>query len=357
MRQGGDARLLRDAPRPFPGALDATQRRRTASGVRITGMRRVGNGQDPHWVVIVAEPTDWRVYAPVIGGEIVDHVVLPLIPLTGLLLLFNVLVVRRMLAPLAAAAAEADRLDPASMDARLTEPSGSREVAALVAAINRAFDRVQAAMRTLKAFTADAAHELRTPLAVMQLRVDELPPGEARARLKDDVAAMTRLVNQMLDLSQADALASAEAELVDLSAIAQDVVAQTAPLAFAAGQDVRLADRHPAPVRGNADAFARVLRNLVENAVVHGVSGAPIEVTVGPGPQFAVRDRGQGFGQTDPEILFRRFWRRRRDGERGGAGLGLGIARSIVEAYGGTVSAENATDGGALFTCRFPHVQ
>lgn len=350
--QGGDTALLAEAAWPRPGVLDSTQRQRTPDGVRITGVRRFDGAAEAYWVVIVAEAADWRVYVPVIGGELVDHVVLPLIPLTALLLLFNVLMVRRMLAPLAMAAAAVDRLDASAMDARIGEPGGSREVAVLVAAIDRALDRVQAAMRMLRSFTEDAAHELRTPLSVMQLRVDELPPGEARTRLRGDVAAMTRLVNQMLDLSQADVLSLEGAEPVDLTSLGQEVVGQMAPIAFQAGRDLRLLHREPTPVLGRRDALGRVLRNLIENAIRHG--GSPVEVTVGPGPRFSVRDHGPGLQGAKPELLFQRFWRGRRDVTDGGAGLGLGITRSIVEAHGGHVTAEDAQGGGALFSCVFP---
>lgn len=337
--------------RPAPGTLDWTRRDATPAGLRITGLRRFEDG-GVHWVMVVADQRDWRIYAPVMAEELVDHVVMPLAPLVVLLLAFNIVVVRRMLAPLATAAAEVDALDLTRLDARLTEPAASREVAALVATLNRALARVQNAMGVLKAFTADAAHELRTPLSVLQLRIEALPDGESKQRLHEDVQAMTRLVNQMLDLSRADVLGMEQSCDVDLRAVAQDIVAQTAPLAFAAGHDLRLMDHGPAMLRGHPDALGRALRNLVENAIVHGGGEGPIEVAVGPGLRLSVRDHGEGLGGADPDMIFRRFWRKDRNGA--GAGLGLGIARSIVEAHGGVLTAQNAPGGGAAFVCSFP---
>jgi two-component system OmpR family sensor kinase len=349
----GDRDLIEAGPWPTAGTLDWTRRDRTASGVRITGLRRFGEAQGPRWVLVSAETRGGAVYLPVIARELVDHVAVPLVPLMALLLAFNVVVVRRMLAPLSAAAAQVDALDASRMDARLIEPADSREVAALVAAVNRALERLQHAMALLKGFTADAAHELRTPLSVLRLRIEALPDGEARQRLQEDVQAMTRLVDQMLDLSQADALNLDQAREVDLHALAREVVAQTAPLAFAAGHDIRLTDQGAPGIPGHADALGRALRNLIENAIAHAGGDGPIEVAVGPGPRWSVRDHGQGLATTDPELIFRRFWRRRRD-RAGGAGLGLGIARSIVEAHGGSLSAQNAPGGGAIFSCQFP---
>lgn len=338
--------------RPDAGTLDWTRRDATAAGIRITGVRRFEDRAGVHWIMVVADESDWRVYLPVIAEELMDHVVLPLVPLMALLLAFNIVVVRRMLAPLSAAAAEVDALDLRRPDARLTEPAASREVAALVATLNRALARVQNAMGVLKGFTADAAHELRTPLSVLQLRIEALPEGEPKRRLHEDVQAMTRLVNQMLDLSRADVLDMEQSCDVDLRAVAQDIVAQTAPLAFAAGHDIRLVDLGPATLRGHPDAIGRALRNLVENAIAHAGGDGPIEVAVGPGARLSVRDHGKGLSVADADMIFRRFWRKDRRGA--GAGLGLGIARSIVEAHGGVLTAQNAPSGGAVFACSFP---
>jgi two-component system OmpR family sensor kinase len=338
---------------PTPATLDWTRRERSATGVLITGVRRFDGPGGPHWILIRADAVGSRAFWPVIGQELLAHVALPLAPLTVLLLIFSVQVVGRTLAPLERAAAEVDGLDPARMDARLTPPTASREIAALVMAVNRALDRLQRAMSILRTFTADAAHELRTPLAVLRLRTGALPDSEIKARLDEDIQAMTRLVNQLLDLAQADALRMEGVEEIDLATLAREVVSQIAPHAFAQGQDIRLTDLGGAAVTGLPDALGRALRNLIENAIHHGGSTAPIEVMVGPGPRLSVRDHGPGLPAADSDKLFDRFWRKARH-RTGGAGLGLGIVRSIVEAHGGAVSAQNAEDGGALFICDFP---
>lgn len=338
---------------PSLSTLDWTRRDSTKEGVRISGVRRLDGEAGTYWVLIHAHPAGSAAYWPVIGQELLEHVALPLLPLTLLLLVFSVQVVRRTLSPLEAAAAEVDALDPSRMEARLSTPSASREVYALVTAVNRALGRLQHAMTTLKSFTADAAHELRTPLSVLRLRIESLPEGASKTRLGEDVQAMTRLVNQMLDLAQADALRLDEAGEIDLYDLASTTVAQVAPHAFSSGHDIELVDQGGGRVHGHADALGRALRNLIENAIHHTSGGAPIEVIVGPGTRFAVRDHGPGLPIEDRDRIFDRFWRKSRSGPVG-AGLGLGIVRSIVEAHGGSVEAGHAPGGGAIFTCTFP---
>lgn len=349
-RQG--APPLTATPWMQASTLDWTRRNATDGGTLVTGARRFDGQASPYWILIEANVSGNAAYWPVIGQELLEHVALPLIPLTLLLLIFSVQVVRRMLAPLDAAAREVDALDPSRMDARLSPPHASREVAILVSAVNRALDRLQHAMLLLKSFTADAAHELRTPLSVLRLRIDALPDSPGKSRLGEDIQAMTRLVNQMLDLAQADALRMDEATEIDLHRLAAATVSQIAPHAFSSGHDIELIDRGSSPIRGHADALGRALRNLIENAIHHTHGGRAIEVIVGPGPRLSVRDHGAGLPHGEADRIFDRFWRKSRATDVG-AGLGLGIVRSIVEAHGGTISAHNASGGGALFVCEF----
>jgi two-component system OmpR family sensor kinase len=351
VRRQGRAPLL-STERLGPSTLDWTRRDAAEAGTLITGARRFDGKAGPYWILVEASLSDSSAYWPVIGQELLEHVALPLVPLTLLLLIFSLQVVRRMLSPLAIAAREVDGLDPSRIEARLSAPQSSREVAILVSAVNRALDRLQHAMLLLKSFTADAAHELRTPLSVLRLRINALPDSPGKSRLGEDIEAMTRLVNQMLDLAQADALGLEEASDIDLHSLAVAIVSQIAPHAFASGHDIELIDGAGSPIRGHADALGRALRNLIENAIRHTPGGLPIEVIVGPGPRLSVRDHGGGLPPEDGDRIFDRFWRKSRATDVG-AGLGLGIVRSIVEAHGGVVTAQNAAGGGALFICDF----
>ena len=331
--------------RPATPEHDWTRHSEEGDREVIRGARNLADGQ---LVTMSVSGNQLSLFAPVFLQEAYHHVIVPVAPVTILLLLLNVYIVRRMLAPLSASAAEVDALDPARMDTRLSVPATPREVRALVLAINRALDRLQEAMRTLESFTADAAHEMRTPLSILKLRIDALEPGTTKDRLREDVAAMTRLVNQMLDLAQADTLDAQMTQTVDLAALARDAVERMLPMAVARGCDIELIDHGGGSVQGHSEALARVLANLIDNAIAHSPRDCSVDVIVGPGRKIEVRDRGTGFNPVTTELLFRRFWRGLSPG-RAGAGLGLSIAQSILARHGASITAHNAPDGGAVF--------
>jgi signal transduction histidine kinase len=334
--------------------IDWTRREQIEGGYRISGVRALDDGDDPRWLFLRFDAIGIRPFLPVIRNELIEHVALPLVPLAGLLLLFNIVSVRRTLAPLRRAETEVDGLDPQDMSLRLTMPSQPREVNTLVRAVNRALARLEASVLTLRDFTANAAHELRTPLAIMQLSLERLPDGPIKSDLQTDADHMTRLVGQMLDLAQADALVVDESVVVDLAAVGRAVVTQLAPKSFVAGRELRFSDHGGSMIDGHAEAVFRIYRNLVDNALAHAPGATPIEVSAGPGPQLAVRDHGPGILAADQPHLFERFWRNNRS-SADGAGLGLGIVKRLVDAHGGTIAIETPEGGGALFRVEFPN--
>jgi signal transduction histidine kinase len=344
---GGGPTTLRPA-----ALVDWTQRERVGAGYRVTGVRSIREGEETRWLLMRFEGEGLRPYVPVILNELTQHVALPLIPLSLLLFAFNIVAVRRVLQPLKRAEDEIDALEAEHMSVRVSEPRAPREVGTLVRAVNRALDRLDESMAVLRGFTANAAHELRTPLSIMQLSLDRLPPGQVRQDLEADTAYMTRLVGQMLDLAQADAMSIDTGATVDLADIGRAVVAMLAPKAFEANRELRFEDRGDTRVRGHEEAIFRVVRNLIDNALIHAPGDTPIEVAAGPGSQISVRDRGPGVPPEDREHIFERFWRADRRASDG-AGLGLGIVKRLVEAHGGNIAVEDAPGGGALFRIRF----
>jgi len=332
--------------------MDWTQRERLERGVRISGVRRVERNGQPQWLWMEIEIDSLRPYTPVILNELLAHVALPLIPLLGLMLTFNVLAVRRVLQPLHLAEKEIEGLDPEKMTMRLTEPFAPREVNALVNTVNRALQRLEEAMATLRSFTSNAAHELRTPLSILQLSLERLPASDQRSELQLDVSRINRLIDQMLDLSRADALSFDTSGRVDLADIGRTVVSDLTPKAYAANRELRFKAHGPAIARGHAEAIYRIYRNLIDNAFLHAPGESPIEVFAGPGPQIGVQDHGPGLTEADASKIFEQFWRKdRRNND--GAGLGLGIVRRLAEAHRGSVSVKSSDGSGALFTVQF----
>lgn len=336
------------AVRPPVHLVTATSERRYGSYFVIDGLRRITVNNQPAWVSLRIEGSGFAPFLPVIGDEIIDHVAMPLIPLMALTLILNLGLVRRVLTPLRTAVTEVESLDPSEAGRRLSVPVASEEIAILAAAINKALERMEQAIMTLRQFTADAAHELRTPLAILALEAEQIPGDTpaivmAREKLEADIAAMTRLVSQMLDLARAQALVVSPDTTVDLMEIARSVVAALVPLAEANGKHIRVEGMAGAVVRGHAEALSRALRNLAENALRHTPRGSDVVVAVGPGAKYVVRDQGSGVTPDMRERVFQRFHK----GIADGTGLGLSIALAIARAHGGDIEIANRSEGGA----------
>lgn len=347
---GGDPGLAGD--RPFDPAA-WTRWRPDPSGPWISGSTSLSRNGEPVWVTLWIRARSVAVFDRAIRMELLEHVAAPLAPLTLMLLLAALLQVRRLTAPLRTAAREADSLDPDQLGARLTVPATSLEVQRLVQAFNRTLDRVEVSIRLVRDFNANAAHELRTPLAVMSLAIDGLPPSELRDTLGRETEVLSRSVRQMLDLAQVDAMPSRQTGRVDLRDIARDQVSQLVRLAWAQDRDLKLQASETVMVDGHAEAIGRALRNLIENGLRHTAKDTAVEVTVGPGPQIRVSDHGPGIPEDQKARLFDRFWRGDRS-RNDGAGLGLSIVQAIMKAHGGEVLLETPEDGGAVFALVFP---
>ena len=275
-------------------------------------------------------------------------------PILFLLLAIDVAIIRRAVRPVIAASTLAERIGPLRTDLRLPEAGMPREVQPLVHAVNQALDRLDEGFRGQREFTADAAHELRTPLAILRTQIDMIGDRELAQSLRHDVENMSRLVNQLLEMAELETVVIGSGETADLVAVSAEVAAFLAPIALANDKRVAVTGaRGPVLVRGNPDMLGRAVRNLVENALVHTPPATTVEIAVDPRGAIAVYDRGPGVPAADREQIFRRFWRRDRR-RQGSAGLGLSIVARIAERHGAEVSVADRPGGGAAFTLSFP---
>ena len=269
----------------------------------------------------------------------------------------GVLTLRIALRPLNRLSAAAALVGPEHPGVRLPDAGLPGELEPLVGAINTGLARLERAIETQRRFGADAAHALRTPLAVLTARIDLLADDENKTALLADVDRMSRMVDQMLRLARLEGMPLERPGPVDLRVVAVDAVSALAPLAVARGIELSLESEGSAVVtRGNRDALLLAAQNLIENALAHAPRGSRVEVETAPPATLRVLDRGPGVAEAERTEIFTRF---RRGGTRartpggsgsGGAGLGLAIVAEIAALHDGTARADARPGGGAVFS-------
>jgi signal transduction histidine kinase len=272
------------------------------------------------------------------------------VAILAILLAVDIVIIRRALHPVVRASRIASAIDPKRTDLRLPLAGLPRELLPLIVAVNEALDRLENGMRLQQEFTADAAHELRTPLAVLRARVDSLPEQKGLAALKSDIDVMGHVVSQLLEIAELENAGLRIDDRVDLYAVAADVVSMIAGVAIAQGKEVALTGG-PVLVRGNEAMIFRAIRNLADNAIKHTESGSEVIVDVREDGTVRVLDKGPGVPPAERALMVRRFWRARRDQD--GAGLGLSIVSRIAELHGAKLGISDRDGGGAVFSLSF----
>ncbi|QRY65117.1 HAMP domain-containing histidine kinase (plasmid) [Ensifer sp. PDNC004] len=262
------------------------------------------------------------------------------------------IVVRRMLSGLSHAAAHAAHIEYDQRGIQMPVTGVPNEFLPLVTAVNDALTRLDDGYTRHKRFLAQAAHELRTPVAILGARIASLPPGPDKTRLNEDVTRLSILAGQLLDLERLDA-ENDDFRPVDLAALAERVIVALAPLGFGAGYEMSFeADQRPVMISGDEASLERALTNLVQNAIDHGGRRGTITVKVDPLGAIDVCDDGDGIPRSEADRIFEPFQRLRKDGK--GAGLGLNLVQKIVHLHGGYVDVARSASGGACMRIVLP---
>ena len=275
------------------------------------------------------------------------------------------LIIAGALRPVDKISAAAAKISSGDLSQRINVAETESELGHLVGVLNSTFARLEAAFAQQKQFTADAAHELRTPLAVL---ISEGQTTLARERTaseyKDALAAnldtaqrMRRLADSLLELSRFDAgQEKLNRRKIDLSAVVEDRVKFVIPLAFPHRLQI-LCDLAPVEVFGDAERLAQVITNLLTNAIHYNRAGGKIRVSVREETHQAVvsvADTGCGISAADLPRVFERFYSGTKSRADGHTGLGLAISKSIVEAHSGIIEVASQENSGTTFTIRLP---
>jgi len=319
----------------------------------------------PTRVIQVAQPRQIRQR---LAANAALRSVLPLLLLAPLLAGTVWWLVARTLRPLREVAQAVRERDEQSLQP-LPDSGLPDEVAPLVTALNALLQRLQHSLGAQRAFVADAAHELRSPLTALSLQMQLLrraPDAEARSAAEAQLAAgierASRGVEQLLALARSEPGAPGAAfEPVDLAELVRQAVADTAPYAVSRGTrfEFEVDAGAGVVVPGDATALAMLTRNLADNAVRYSPPGSVVQVRLareGDAALLQVDDAGPGIPPEERDRVFDRFYRRHVN-EEAGSGLGLAIVQGVAQRHGATVGLGQSPAGGLRVSVRFAGAQ
>src|SRR3989338_222014 len=302
------------------------------------------------YLIHVAERIDVR---EELARDIAGNLLRPMwfsLPLLALLLWVAVM---RGLRPLDKLAREVEQREPDNL-AALDASIAPREVVPLIERLNRLFLRIEASMQKERRFTADAAHELRTPVAAIkaQAQVAQAASGAAERIRAIDNAILgcdraTHLIDQLLALARVDTLDRSMAELCQLRDIAAEAIAALAPAALEKGVQLELLTGDEATVQGNPGLLRGLLRNLLDNSIRHTLPGTSVQVSITHEPGavcLSVSDNGPGIPEQEVDKVLERFYRPLGT-QASGSGLGLSIVKRIAEVHTATLHIAPPDDG------------
>ncbi|MFQ5586121.1 MAG: sensor histidine kinase [Thermodesulfobacteriota bacterium] len=274
----------------------------------------------------------------------------------------------KTLRPVANITQMARKIGAESLNERLETPGPRDEIGRLAETFNEMIARLEGSFNRTRQFTADASHELKTPLTIMKGEVEVALKGEkGEERLKEvlvsvleEIDRMSYIVTNLLDLARVDQdRGEAVKEGVKLDHIVSERFELAVRLAAEKGVGLEVTTNRPATVSGDPVRLGQVVFNLIDNAIKYTQKGGRVTISLETDTDCAVMrvsDTGVGIGQEDIPYLFDRFYRvdKARTREAGGAGLGLSICKEIVDAHGGRIEVESEPGVGSTFTVYLP---
>lgn len=345
---GRDRRVQRFYGPPRPDILAVAPLGRTPRFFRVKTIEGLSLPHDSSWLVVSRDDADPAIVSDDIVRSFLFRFALVSLPIAVLVPLVGALLAQRLTVRMRAVSRAAEQIGPRSLDRRLPLGLLPLEAEPFAKATNAALDRLAAAIAVQTAFAADVAHELRTPLAVVRLRADAVTDPAIRTAVMSAVDRAARVIDQLLALAELERPLEGGGTLVDLHALAHEVVADRAPAVLASGRTIAL-ENHPAPARmhGYSEALRMALENLVDNAIRHTPVGTTITVSSGPGHRIAVGDDGPPIAEADLSRLKERLWRGAGATVKS-AGIGLSIVERVAQAHGGGLTIRRGAGGVGL---------
>lgn len=278
-------------------------------------------------------------------------------------------ITRRALAPVDRITMDARSITASNLSGRLAVPIAVDELRRLSETLNQMLDRIETSFKSIRQFTADASHELRAPMTLIQAAADfSLRRDRSKEELQDAMGRILReskrttaLVDDLLLIARSDSDPEAfERKTIELTSMLNDVSMQASTLALA--KHIKIVPQipsRPVVVAGDELSVRRLFMALIDNAVKYTSEHGTVWISLDPEDDDAVirvRDTGMGISNDDLPRVFDRFWRadKVRSRDEGGTGLGLAIAKGITERHGGTLSVESQLGHGSTFTVRLP---
>jgi len=354
LQSGGFSAPYLPLPVTEGGGQVIMQREADASGNSIMAAALALDDQHGrYWLRVVRNLQDAESLVAQLMLGALDELYPPIILLLIAVVTVVVVTVLSSLRSLRAVSHQASKLSLNRLDERLHAKNLPRELVPLVQAVNASLDQLEADYRVQREFTANAAHELRTPLATLRARLESRLSAQELGDVAFEIEQLARLVEQLLCLARLDSQELFQSAAFDAHAVALEVARELAPVALESEHYVTAATPDASvPTHGNATLMRLVFRNLIENAIQYTPAGTSITVSA-DSASVIIADDGPGIAPHTAASLFERF-RRGPNASGPGAGLGLAIAKCIMERQGGRLSLDTNAACGARFVMEFP---